>query len=91
MASSLFVTGIAVGIGLKWLSPHLLPVVGELLSPLTRLDVKPLAKASLKAGWLGLERGRELLAYVGETVQDVVAEAREELVRAEPAVTERAS
>jgi hypothetical protein len=91
MANKLFVTGIAVGIGLKWLSPHFLPVVGELLSPLTRLDVKPLAKAGLKAGWLGLERGRELLSYLGETVQDVVAEAREELVQAEPAVTERAS
>ncbi|MEY2932944.1 MAG: hypothetical protein RL033_3693 [Pseudomonadota bacterium] len=90
MANKLFV-GIAVGIGLKWLSPHFLPVVGELVSPLTRLDVKLLAKAGLKASWLGLERGRELLAYMGETVQDVVAEARDELVRAEPAVTDRAS
>ncbi|MEY4545505.1 MAG: hypothetical protein RL685_1700 [Pseudomonadota bacterium] len=90
MANKLFV-GIAVGIGLKWLSPHFLPVVGELISPLTRLDVKLLAKAGLKASWLGLERGRELLAYMGETVQDVVAEAREELVRAEPAVTDQAS
>lgn len=90
MANKLFV-GIAVGVGLKWLSPHLLPVVAELLSPLTRLDVKPRAKAGLKAGWLGLERGRELFAYLGETVQDVVAEAREELARAEPAVTDRTS
>jgi hypothetical protein len=68
-----------------------LPVVGELLSPLTRLDVRLLAKAGLKASWLGLERGRELLAYMGETVQDVVAEARDELVRAEPTVTDQAS
>jgi Protein of unknown function (DUF5132) len=90
MANKL-VVGLAVGIGLKWLSPYFLPLVGELISPLTRLDVKPFAKASLKAGWLGMERGRELLARLGETVQDVVAEAREELVSAEPTVTERAS
>jgi hypothetical protein len=40
-----------------------------------------LAKAGIKASWLGLERGRELVAYVGETVQDALAEARHELVR----------
>jgi hypothetical protein len=84
MASkSVFVAGVAVGIGIKWLSPYLAPVLGALVSPITRLEVKPLAKASLKAGWIGLERGRELFAYLGETVQDVFAEAREELVQAE--------
>jgi hypothetical protein len=84
MASkSVFAAGVAVGIGIKWLSPYLVPVLGALVSPITRLEVKPLAKASLKAGWIGLERGRELFAYLGETVQDVFAEAREELVRAE--------
>jgi hypothetical protein len=84
MASkSVFAAGLAVGIGIKWLSPYFVPVLGALVSPLTRLEVKPLAKASLKAGWIGLERGRELFAYLGETVQDVFAEAREELVRAE--------
>jgi hypothetical protein len=82
-----FATGVAVGIGVKWLSPYLVPVLGALVSPITRLQIKPLARASVKAGWIGLERGRELFAYLGETVQDVFAEAREELVRAEkPAV-----
>jgi len=84
MASkSVFAVGIAVGVGIKWLSPYFVPVLGALVSPITRLEVKPLAKASVKAGWIGLERGRELFAYLGETVQDVLAEAREELVRAE--------
>jgi hypothetical protein len=84
MASkSVFAAGLAVGIGLKWLSPYLVPVLGALVGPITRLEVKPIAKASVKAGWIGLERGRELFAYLGETVQDVFAEAREELVRAE--------
>jgi len=81
MAKYEFAAGIAVGIGIKWLSPILVPMLGALVSPLARLDVKPLAKASIKAGWVGLERGRELLAYVGEAMQDAVAEAREELVR----------
>jgi hypothetical protein len=84
MASrSAFAAGLALGIGVKWLSPYLMPVLGALVSPLTRLELKPLAKASVKAGWIGLERGRELFAYLGETAQDVFAEAREELVRAE--------
>jgi hypothetical protein len=32
-------------------------------------------------GWLSLERGRELISYIGETVQDALAEARHELVQ----------
>jgi hypothetical protein len=83
-----FVAGVVVGIGIKWLAPHVVPVLGALISPITRLEMKPLAKASLKAGWLGLERGRELIAYLGETAQDVLAEAREELVRDEKSSVE---
>jgi hypothetical protein len=86
---SVFVTGLAVGIGVKWLAPFFAPVLGALISPLTRLEVKPLAKASVKAGWIGLERGRELFAYLGETVQDVLAEAREELVQADKPAVDR--
>jgi len=80
MANKLAV-GIVVGIGIKWLSPLFVPVLGAVVRPLMKLDVKPLAKAGIKVGWLGLERGRELAAYLGETVQDALAEAREELVR----------
>jgi len=86
---SVFVTGMAVGIGVKWLAPFFVPVLGALVSPITRLEVKPLAKASLKAGWLGLERGRELFAYLGETMQDVLAEAREELVQSDKPTVDR--
>jgi hypothetical protein len=86
---SVFVTGLAVGIGVKWLAPFFVPVLGALISPITRLEVKPLAKASVKAGWIGLERGRELFAYLGETVQDVLAEAREELVQADKPTVDR--
>lgn len=83
------VVGIAVGVGLKWAAPFIVPVLGAVLRPVLALDVKPLAKAGLKVGWLGLERGRELVAYLGETLQDSVAEARAELVReAKPAADE---
>jgi Protein of unknown function (DUF5132) len=75
-----FVVGLAVGVGLKWVAPYALPVLGALVRPLTHINVKPLAKAGIKVGWLGLERGRELMTYLGETLQDALAEARHELV-----------
>jgi Protein of unknown function (DUF5132) len=75
-----FVVGLAVGVGLKWVAPYAVPVLGALVRPLTHINVKPLAKAGIKVGWLGLERGRELMTYLGETLQDALAEARHELV-----------
>ena len=82
-----YLVGIIAGVGLKVVAPYVLPVLGALVRPLTRVDVKPLAKAGIKVGWLGLERGRELVAYLGETVQDALAEARHELVQeAQPPV-----
>ena len=80
-----FAIGVVVGIGVKWASPHLLPVIGAVVRPITQLDLKALTKAGIKVGWLGLERGRELVAYVGETLQDALAEARHELTREAPA------
>jgi hypothetical protein len=75
-----FVVGLAVGFGLKWVAPYVVPVLGALIRPVAHVDVKPLAKAGIKVGWLSLERGRELVAYLGETMQDALAEARHELV-----------
>jgi hypothetical protein len=83
------VVGVAVGVGATWVAPYVLPVLGALLRPLTKVNVKPLAKAGIKVGWLGLERGRELVAYVGETMQDALAEARHELVREAQASVEK--
>jgi hypothetical protein len=77
-----FAAGLVVGVGVKWLSPYLLPVVGAIFRPLTQVDVKPLAKAAIKLAWTGLERGREWATYFSETVEDALAEAREEVVRA---------
>ena len=88
MANKILV-GVAVGVGATWVAPYVLPVLGALLRPLTKVNVKPLAKAGIKVGWLGLERGRELVAYVGETMQDALAEARHELVREAQASVEK--
>jgi hypothetical protein len=75
-----FVVGLAVGFGLKWVAPYVVPVLGALVRPVAHVNVKPLAKAGFKVGWLSLERGRELVTYLGETMQDALAEARHELV-----------
>jgi uncharacterized protein DUF5132 len=90
MANKL-VVGIVVGVGVKWVAPYVVPVLGALLRPVTHLDVKPLAKAGIKVGWLGLERGRELVTYLGETIQDALAEARHELMSEAQAAVEKSS
>ena len=88
MASkSVLVAGVALGFGLKWAAPYFTPVLGALVSPIRRLQVKPRAKASLKASWIGLERSREFFAYLGETMQDVLAEAKDELAQADKSST----
>jgi hypothetical protein len=85
-----FAVGLVVGVGVKWLSPYLLPVCGAFLRPLARVDVKPLTKAGIKLAWMGLERGREWMTHLSETVEDALAEAREEIVSAEQAPVEKA-
>lgn len=76
--------GLGIGYGAGLATPHLLPVVPEV--------ARPLAKATLKAGLIGIERGREFLAHLREELEDVVAEVREELAEeAEVEVGESAS
>ncbi|MBH8564507.1 DUF5132 domain-containing protein [Nostoc sp. CENA67] len=40
---------------------------------------KPIAKAAIKGGILIYEKGKEVIAEVGETFEDIVAEAKAEL------------
>lgn len=89
MANKIVVGIVLGGIGIKWVAPLVVPVLGALVRPLMHVDVKPLAKAGIKVGWLGLERGRELASYLGETIQDALAEARHELTREGQAPTEK--
>ena len=80
MDKTILTTGIALGIGLKWLSPFVVPALASGLGPLTRIDLKPAAKTAVKLSWLGMERSREWLSHLGETLEDAVAEARAELI-----------
>lgn len=63
--------GVMIGIGLA----VLVPVAVAALAPV----LKPAARAALKAGLLAMEKGREMLAELSETVQDVAAETEAEL------------
>lgn len=56
-----------------------LGVAATLLLPLAVTAARPRARAALKGGVLAYERGRELLAELGETVDDLVAEVRAEM------------
>lgn len=40
---------------------------------------RPLAKASIKTGIVGFEKGREKIAHWSEVLEDLVAEAKAEL------------
>jgi hypothetical protein len=63
--------GVLIGIGIA----VLVPVAIAALAPV----LKPAARAALKAGLLAVEKGRELIAELSETVQDVAAETEVEL------------
>jgi len=60
-------TGLALGLGAAALAPA--------LGRWTR----PAAKAAIRAGLVAYERGRERLAELGETVEDLAAEVTAEM------------
>lgn len=63
--------GLIAGIGAVLLAPVLIPVVAGV--------GKPLVKSVIKGGMVIYEKSRGALAEVGETWEDIVAEARAEL------------
>ncbi len=63
--------GLVIGIGAYALVPILAPA-------LSRFG-RPAAKALIRAGLLGYGRGRETLAELSETAEDLIAEVRAEL------------
>ncbi len=67
------VTGLAVGIGTAVLAPVLMPAVTNML--------RPAAKAVIKGGIVVYDRGRQAVAQLGETANDMVAEARSDSQR----------
>ena len=60
---------IAIGVAI------LVPIAAKALAPL----VRPVARSTLKIGVVAFEKGRETIAEIGEIVEDMVAEVREEL------------
>ena len=65
-------TGLAVGIGTVFLAPVIVPVVGQI--------AKPMVKATIKGGLLLAHKGRQMIAEAVETVEDLAAEAKAELI-----------
>jgi hypothetical protein len=63
------------GIAAIVLLPVLVPVVAGV--------GKPIAKATIKGGILLYEKGKGVIAEVGETLEDLIAEAKAELAEAE--------
>lgn len=64
-------TGMMVGIGAVILAPIVIPAVAAVL--------KPVAKTAIKGGILVYRKGRQAVAEVGESVEDLVAEAKAEI------------
>lgn len=71
LVEDLGITGIAAIV----LLPVLVPVVAGV--------GKPVAKAAIKGGILFYEKGKGVIAEAGESLEDLVAEARAELAEAE--------
>ncbi|MEA3547552.1 MAG: DUF5132 domain-containing protein [Thermodesulfobacteriota bacterium] len=65
------VKGLAIGAGVYVLAPRLLPVLAE--------TAKPLVKGIMKSGVLCYEEGKEVLAEVGESTEDLWAEVKSEM------------
>jgi hypothetical protein len=61
----------AIGIGVA----VLVPIAIIKLAPY----VRPLARSAVKGGLIAAEKGREALAELGEAMDDLVAEVREDL------------
>lgn len=72
LAEDLGVPGIAAIV----LLPVLIPVAAGKVG-------KPLAKATIKGGIVLYEKGKGIVAEVGESLEDIVAEAKAELAESE--------
>ncbi|HEY8034778.1 MAG TPA: DUF5132 domain-containing protein [Methylobacter sp.] len=71
-----FPLGIAIGVGAAVLTAAFIPM----LPTITRA-ARPTLRAAIKSGILLAEKGRELMAETNEQLEDIFAEARDELLR----------
>ena len=72
------------GIAAIVLLPVLVPVVAGKVG-------KPLAKATIKGGIVLYEKGKGVIAEVGESIEDIIAEAKAELAEAKVEEAEAAT
>ncbi|MGC8491905.1 MAG: DUF5132 domain-containing protein [Syntrophobacteraceae bacterium] len=63
---------IIIGIGAILLAPVILPAAGTVM--------RPLIKATVKTGLLAAQKGRELLSEAMESLEDITAEVKAELI-----------
>ena len=63
------------GIAAIVLLPVIIPVAGKV--------AKPIAKAAIKGGIVLYEQGKGVVAEVGETLEDLISEAKAELAEVE--------
>ncbi len=67
--------GLIAGIGAVLLAPVLIPVVAGI--------GKPIAKSIIKGGLVAYEKSKGAFAELGETWEDIVAEAKAELAESQ--------
>jgi hypothetical protein len=67
--------GLIAGIGAVLLAPIILPVVAGI--------GKPVAKSIIKGGLVAYEKSKGAIAELGETWEDIVAEAKAELAESQ--------
>ena len=67
-----FGTPVLVGIGALLLAPLVLPAAGTVM--------RPLIKATVKSGLLLAHKGRELVSEAMESLEDITAEVKAELI-----------
>ncbi|MDX9786521.1 MAG: DUF5132 domain-containing protein [Desulfobacterales bacterium] len=79
-SGGLSVGNIAIGAGVVLLAPVIIPVVGSIL--------KPLAKAIIKGGLLAYEGVKVTIAETKETLEDLAAEAKSEILQANESTPE---
>ena len=68
--------GIAIGIGVTVLAAAVIPLL-----PALARTARPTLRAAIKSGILLAEKGRELMAETNEQLEDIFAEAKDELLR----------
>jgi hypothetical protein len=70
-------TGLLVGVGAAIVAPAVFPALATV--------AKPLVKGAIKVGVSLYEKGNEAIAEVGEVLEDLVAEAKSEMVEEQKA------